>query len=147
MPVKFGEIRLAAQTSDVLGEVPLWNVAESVLTWIDVLKPAFHRLDMRMGDVASRTPPEKLGSYSLCRDGRVLISGRNGLALWSPESGALERLSHPEADRPDNILNDGRTDPRGRFLVASMDKMLSGPRGRLWRVSAAGGTEMPTSQA
>ena len=62
MPVKFGEIRLAAQTSDVLGEVPLWNVAESVLTWIDVLKPAFHRLDMRMGDVASRTPPALLAA-------------------------------------------------------------------------------------
>jgi sugar lactone lactonase YvrE len=124
MPVKFGDNRLVAQTND------------------DVLKPAFHRLDAATGAVTTWTPPQKLGSYALCRDGRILISGRSGMALWTPATGALEQLSHPEADRPDNILNDGRTDPRGRFLVASMDKMLSGPRGRLWRISREKGTEL-----
>lgn len=138
MPVKVGEIRLVAQTEDVLGEVPLWHPDGSGLSWIDVLKPAFHRFDPATGRTQSWTPPEKLGSYALCENGGVLISGRNGMATWDPASGAFERLSHPEADRPDNILNDGRTDPRGRFLVASMDKMLSGPKGRLWQVKAGG---------
>lgn len=142
MPVEVGEVRLVAQTEDVLGEVPLWDADRSALTWIDVLKPGFHRLDISTGETKSATPPEKLGSYALCRDGNVLVSGRNGMAIWHPETGSLERLSHPEADRPGNILNDGRTDQRGRFLVASMDKMLSGPKGRLWQVSAEGGVAL-----
>ena len=61
-------------------------------------------------------------------------AGRGGIALWHPETASFERIATPEADRPDNILNDGRCDARGRFLVASMDKMLSAPKGRLWRI-------------
>lgn len=142
MPIKTGDIKLVAQTEDVLGEVPLWHPKRKVLTWIDVLKPAFHAYDPATGTTESWTPPEKLGSYAITDSQEVLISGRNGMALWSPTDGALHRLSHPESDRPDNILNDGRTDPRGRFLVASMDKMLSGAKGRLWQVSGAKGTQL-----
>jgi sugar lactone lactonase YvrE len=72
----------------------------------------------------------------------LLIGGRGGIALWNPDDGSFERLSTPEADRPDNILNDGRTDPRGRFLIASMDKMLSGSKGRMWQVSTEAGTRL-----
>ena len=64
--------------------------------------------------------------------------GRGGIAIWDPPTGAFQRLSSPEADRPDNILNDGRVGPDGRFLIASMDKRLAGPNGRMWQVSDAG---------
>lgn len=134
MPVRVGNAELVTQTEDVLGEVPLWDRRHQTLTWIDLLKPALHRHAPRLNRTESWRPPEKLGSYALCRDDSVLIGGRGGIALWRPESGAFDRIATPEADRPDNIFNDGRCDPRGRFLVASMDKMLSGPKGRLWRV-------------
>jgi len=134
MPVRIGDVQLVAQTQDVLGEVPLWDARHATLTWIDLLKPALHRHVPRQHRTESWTPPEKLGSYALCDNGAVLIAGRGGIALWHPESGSFDRVATPEADRPDNILNDGRCDPRGRFLVASMDKMLSGPKGRLWRI-------------
>jgi len=132
MPVRLGTVHLLAQTHDVLGEVPLWSSQHEALTWIDLLKPALHRY--AGGATTSWTPPEKPGSYALCRDDRMLIAGRGGIALWHPETGQFERIATPEADRPGNIFNDGRCDPRGRFLVASMDKMLSGPTGRMWRI-------------
>ena len=132
MPVRVGDVQVLSHTQDVLGEVPLWNMRHAALTWIDLLKPALHRY--ANGCTTSWTPPEKLGSYALCSDGGILMAGRGGIAHWQPETNCFERVATPEADRPDNILNDGRCDPRGRFLVASMDKMLSAPRGRLWRV-------------
>jgi sugar lactone lactonase YvrE len=137
MALEIGEARLVADTEDVLGEVPLWDAAAQALTWVDIMKPGFHRLDAASGTVESWTPPEKFGSYALRRGGGVLISGRGGMALWEPRTGALARISTPEADRPNNILNDGRTDPRGRFIVASMDKTLAGPNGRMWRITPA----------
>lgn len=127
-------ISCAARTEDVLGEVPLWHPAERALYWIDLFKPAIHRLDPASGAVGSWTPPMKLGSLAFCRDGRLLLAGRDGLAKFDTATGGMELLGHPDADRPENILNDGRADAVGRFWVGSMNKMLSGPTGRLFRV-------------
>jgi L-arabinonolactonase len=134
MSVRLSELRLVVQTEDVIGEVPLWDAASARLSWIDIFKPALHVLDPATGGLESHTPPEKLGSYGLAGDGRYITAGRGGIAMWEPATGAFDRLSTPEADRPDNILNDGRVDLDGRFVVGSMDKMLAGPNGRLWQV-------------
>ena len=132
--------RMVAQTEDVIGEVPHWIGETGELLWIDILKPALHRLDSRTGTVTTVTPPEKLGSFGRLADGRLIVGGRGGIGFWDGTDGAIERLSTPEADRPDNILNDGRVGPDGRFLIASMDKRLAGPNGRLWQVDPASGT-------
>ncbi len=129
-----------AHQADVIGEVPNWDAAAQKLHWIDILKPALHCLNVETGTVESWTPPEKLGSYGRCGDGKLIVGGRGGIALWSPETGDFERLSEPEADRPDNILNDGRVGPDGRFVIASMNKRLAGPTGRLWQVDPDGTT-------
>lgn len=142
MPVRLGSVRQVAQTEDVIGEVPLWDARANVLSWIDILKPAFHRLDPATGEVKTHTPPEKLGAYALTGTEALLIGGRGGMAMWTPQTGAFERLSRPEADRPENILNDGRADPAGRFLIASMNRNLSGTTGRLWQVEAGKGTRL-----
>jgi L-arabinonolactonase len=134
MSVRLSEPRLVVQTEDVIGEVPLWDAAAARLSWIDIFKPALHVLDPATGGLESRTPPEKLGSYGLAGNGRYITAGRGGIAMWEPATGAFDRLSTPEADRPDNILNDGRVDLDGRFVVGSMDKMLAGPNGRLWQI-------------
>ena len=142
MPASVGNLRQIAHTEDIIGEVPLWDAHRRTISWIDILKPAFHRYDPATGKVTSFTPPEKLGAYALTNSERLLTGGRGGIALWDPSTQVLERLSTPEDDRPDNILNDGRTDPRGRFLIASMDKMLAGPKGRLWQVEQGKGTRL-----
>lgn len=134
MPIQLSQPRLIVQTEDVIGEVPLWDAAAGRLVWIDIFKPALHSYDPAADRLESHTPPEKLGSYGLAGNGRYIVAGRGGIAMWHPASGGFDRLSTPEADRPDNILNDGRVDPNGRFVVGSMDKMLAGPNGRLWQV-------------
>lgn len=134
----FGDPRLVVQTEDVIGEVPHWHGPSGTLLWIDILKPALHRLDAGTGRVATVTPPEKLGSFGLAEDGRLIVGGRGGIGLWDGGVGAIARLGHPEEDRPDNILNDGRSGPDGRFLTASMNKRLAGPTGRLWQVHRGG---------
>ena len=131
-------IRCVAQTADVLGEVPLWHPGEGALYWIDLFKPAVHRLDPATGDVRSWTPPMKLGSIGLRAAGGLLLAGRDGLLLTDPDLAVTGFLGHPDGDRPENILNDGRVDPAGRFFVGSMNKMLEKPSGRLFRVEPDG---------
>jgi sugar lactone lactonase YvrE len=126
-------ITCVAHTADVLGEVPIWSLREQALYWIDAFKPAIHRLDPASGAVASWTPPVKLGSFALRAAGGMLLASRAGLGLYDPATGAFELLCNPEADRPNNLLNDGRCDRRGRFWVGSMDKMIEQPSARLYR--------------
>ena len=39
------EVTVAANTQDVLGEVPVWDADAGCLWWTDVFRPAIHRLD------------------------------------------------------------------------------------------------------
>jgi L-arabinonolactonase len=128
------EIACVAHTKDVLGEVPVWSAEEGALYWIDDFKPAVHRLGSATGEVTSWRPPEKLGSMALREKGGLLLATRAGLAFYEPEGGAFEVVCDPEPDLPDNLLNDGRCDRRGRFWVGSMDKPLASPTGRLHRI-------------
>jgi hypothetical protein len=127
-------IECVAQTGDVLGEVPLWHPQERLLYWTDLFKPAIHRFDPARRSVESFTSPEKLGAIALRASGGLLIAGRGGLSLFDPATGKLERIVHPEADRSENMLNDGRCDRRGRFWFGSMNKMQERASGRLYRL-------------
>ena len=54
-------VECIVQTDDVLGEVPLWHPTENALYWIDLFKPAIHRLVILDRRVKTWTPPDKLG--------------------------------------------------------------------------------------
>ena len=131
-----GSVSVAANTKDVLGEVPIWDSDKACLWWTDVFRPAIHRLDVVSGKVDSWTPPDKVHSFALRESGGLVIAGRKGFALYDPESGAYEPLHDPRADREGTLLNDGRADRQGRFWAGTMDKMLKRPSGHLYRLNS-----------
>ena len=135
-------VSVAANTQDVLGEVPVWDVAAGRLWWTDVFRPAIHRLDAASGKVESWTPPDKVHSFALRKNGGLVIAGRKGFALYDPESGTYEFLHDPREDSEGTLLNDGRADRQGRFWAGTMDKMLERPSGQLFRLEADGTSHM-----
>lgn len=135
-------VTVAANTEDVLGEVPVWDSTQGFLWWTDVFRPAIHRIDAASGKVESWTPPDKVHSFALRAMGGLVIAGRQGFALWDPETGNHTPLGDPRNDPEGTLLNDGRTDRQGRFWAGTMDKMLERPSGALYRLDADG-----TSQA
>ena len=133
-----GGVRVAANTEDVLGEVPVWDGATGCLWWTDVFRPAIHRLDAASGKVDSWTPPDKVHSFALRDKGGLVIAGRKGFALCDPERDSYELLHDPREDAEGTMLNDGRADRQGRFWAGTMDKMLKRPSGHLYRLDADG---------
>ena len=127
------EVACVADTADVIGEAPIWSAREAALYWIDVIKPALHRCEPMTGRVTSWTPPVKPGSFALRAGGGLVLASRAGLGFFDLDTGRFELIHNPEADRPNNWLNDGRCDRRGRFWVGSMDKLLEQPSARLYR--------------
>jgi sugar lactone lactonase YvrE len=131
-------IETLVNTRDVLGEAPLWCPREQSLYWGDLLKPAIHRFHPATGTLQSWTPPVKFGSFSLRAQGGLILAARTGVVFYDPEQGTLEPLCQPEADRPNNIPNDGKCDRQGRFWFGSMDKMLQQETGALYRIDPDG---------
>ena len=129
-------ISCVAHTNDILGEVPLWHPMERALYWIDLFKPAIHRLDPANGTTRSWTPPAKMGSFALRASGGFILASRRGIELFDAETGASRVVGDPENGGTENILNDGRCDRKGRFWVGSMSKTLASATGRLYRVNS-----------
>jgi L-arabinonolactonase len=127
------EITVAAPGRNALGEGPMWNVREQRLYWLDALAPAIHRLD-RDGNVSAWTMPRPIGSFVFRQAGGLVGALKNGFCAIDLASSAVEQIVDPEPDRPDNLLNDGKCDRRGRYWCGSRDGALANATGRLFRL-------------
>ena len=114
-------IEVAVGPGAVLGECPLWSVAEGVLYWIDIDGGKLHRLEPRSGEQSHRGLPARPGSIALSGEpGHLLVAIEHELATFDWEAETLEPWIEVEPAGTGNRLNDGRADPAGRFWVGSM---------------------------
>lgn len=120
-----------------LGEGPVWDAATSRLWWIDSIDGRVFRnradgSDLRVWDVR-----EKIGSMALFADGKeLLLAQQTGLYRYNLEEDVRRLIVDPEPEFEFNRLNDGKVDPRGRFVFGSMDMQEETGSGRLYRLDA-----------
>jgi sugar lactone lactonase YvrE len=105
---------------DVVGESPVWSVAEQALYWVDIKGPRLRCLHVGSGAVRNWPMPGFAGSVALHREGSVLISLGTGLAIFTLASQTFHFIAAPEAAATARRFNDGRCDPHGRFWVGAM---------------------------
>jgi L-arabinonolactonase len=127
-------VRCVVDAGNKLGEVPVWDVAEQALYWVDIEKRLLQRFRLADGDVRIWTMPERIGSFALRRDGGLVVAFESGFAFYDLETGAVERLAAPEAHIPTNRFNDGKCDREGRFWAGTMDDRLTAHSGGLYRL-------------
>ena len=122
-----------------LGECPVWDAPANALWFADITAPALYRLDLASLGLKHWAMPAALGSFGLCRDGRLILALRTGVHFFDPASGQFTLIAHPEKDNPHTRLNDGKVGPDGRFWVGSMDERPQrDPIGHLFRVDHDG---------
>jgi sugar lactone lactonase YvrE len=124
----------------VLGEGPVWSAREQCLYYVDILSKQLRAYAPATGSQRSWQFDRFVGSLALCRSGGLLLSLQDRIVWFDPERGlsSLRDIVTLEHDRPHNRLNDGKTDPWGRFWVGSMHVDEAAPTGRLWCVEASG---------
>ncbi len=120
-------ITSAVTTPSVLGECPLWSAAEQVLYWLDIDGKLIHRFEPATGVSETRETSVRPGSIALTNTaGRLLLAIEHEVVWFDWFTGStlpFVALSEPSPDR----LNDGRTDPAGRFVVGSLQADASSP--------------------
>jgi L-arabinonolactonase len=117
-----------------LGEVPVWDVAERALYWVDIEGCLLQRYEPGSGATCSWRLPERVCALALRQKDGLVLALASGFAFFDPATGALKRLAAPEAHLPHNRMNDGKCDRRGRFWAGTMDDRLSSPTGALYRL-------------
>lgn len=118
----------------VLGEGPVWVVAEQALYWVDIKGLRIFRRDAA-GAVTQWATPFRIGSLAPC-DGGFVAGTERGLAFVDPAADRWDIVVDPEPDRPTNRFNDGKVDRRGRFWAGTMDDAEGDATGALYRMGA-----------
>ena len=134
-------VDLAVRAGALLGECPLWSPEEAVLYWEDIDGRLVHRYDPSTGVDLTRELPGRPGSMVLTSEpGRLLIAAETELVWFDWTTGTATPWVTLEPPGTGNRMNDGRTDPAGRFWVGSMYERAADERytGSLYRIEGDG---------
>ena len=127
--------QLVVRHFDTLGEGPTWCPRERVLWWLDVWQGTIHRLDPATGALRHWQTGLKPHALALREAGGLLLTVRNGFAVFDTEAETLRQVRSAAPHLPRNFLNDGKVDRRGRFWAGSCDRDLRPCQGDLYRLA------------
>jgi sugar lactone lactonase YvrE len=128
------EVRCVVDCGNKLGEVPLWDVNEQALYWVDIEGKRLYRLTQATGKVDIWDMPERISSFALREKGGLVVAFASGLAFYDLDSGRIDWIARPEAHLPGNRFNEGKVDRKGRFWAGSMDDSLANHTAGLYRL-------------
>jgi len=133
-----GEVRtlVAKQVSGVItkhGEGPVWSQGRQCLNLVDMLAGAIVRLDPETGHSNRLAVGAVAAAFRPRTDGGLVVAVERGFALIDPdgEQHQLPTLWNDKGVR----MNDGGTDPDGRFYCGSMGYDAALGRGEFWRLN------------
>jgi len=130
------EVACVVDCKNKLGEVPVWDVDEQALYWVDIENKLLQRYLPATAEVRRWTLPERIGSFALRSRGGLVCALASGFAFFDPDSGKTDWIDKPEAGIARNRFNDGKCDRKGRFWAGTMDDRLEEHTGALYRLDA-----------
>jgi sugar lactone lactonase YvrE len=129
---------LPASLRTELGECPIWSIADAALCFVDITGRAIHRYRPGDGSHARLPVAEDIGCIGLWPGGGFIAGMRTGVFRLDAEGRTVEKLAANPEDHATSRFNDGRTDPRGRFLLGTIDEPKAGGNARLYRYDRRG---------
>lgn len=114
--------QVASDEPYVLGEGPVWDAPRERILWVDISSHRVHAGRLRDGQVTDDEQiqfDEMVGAVVCSEAGDLLVAGERRL-IGVDRSGRRTLGAQIIPDGPNSRLNDGATDPQGRFLVGSM---------------------------
>lgn len=118
---------LLFDTKATLGEGPVWDARTQTLYWIDILNKRIYT----NADVLLESD-EIIGCLAPRKSGGLIFTKR--FSFWTFEVDPVRTaFLFSLTDEPlNNRFNDGKCDPRGRFLAGTMDMGETDPKGSLY---------------
>lgn len=116
-----------------LAEGPVWDDERRELLWVDIPAGLIHRTREDGLHDAAIDVGEHVGAVAIAADGRLVAAARSGFRLVDADRGHPLLAGLPVLPgAPDLRMNDGKCDPRGRFLAGTMGYNDEPGAGALW---------------
>ena len=146
--VEVKAIQILDHPLNILGESPLWG--NGMLYWIDIVAKRIFRWIESTHKIEYWQMSELIGSIALCDPSyssfELMVALESGIYLVNLKSNGKYEKTHlvtPAGEpNPKTRFNDGKVSPDGRFFVGTMDKALSDPIGRLYRIDHDGSSHL-----
>lgn len=132
------EIDVALDVRVELGEGPIWDASRGRLLFVDIPRGDVHEFDPATGDHAIFEVGQPCGAIVPTAKGDWLVAARDGFLRLNPQTGRTQLAAIIEDDRPDNRMNDGYCDARGRFWAGTMSMSHAPEAGGLYRFDPTG---------
>lgn len=120
-------IELLYDSKATLGEGPIWDARTQTLYWLDILNKRVYA----GGDVLAELD-EFIGCMAPRQNGGLILAKRFSFASLEFDSGQSASILSLTDEPTNNRFNDGKCDPRGRFLAGTMDMNETDPTGSLY---------------
>jgi sugar lactone lactonase YvrE len=104
-----------------LGEGPVWVERDQALWFTDIKRRKIYRFDPETADGSDWVSPEEVGFVLPAATGGFVAGLQSGLHHFDPHSGEFSLIAEVEPELPDNRLNDGVVDSKGRLWFGTMD--------------------------
>jgi sugar lactone lactonase YvrE len=119
------------------GEGPVWDPRDGALLWLDITGRCIHRTTPD-GVTTTVGMPDDVGAVVPYAPGGLLAAvGRSVLRVGLP-TGDLDVVAQTPAVDPPVRMNDGGTDPAGRFWAGTMGREGEEGAGTLYRLDGPG---------
>jgi len=100
-----------------VGECPTWDAHNHRLLFADIPAGRIHGFTPATGARATWQLPELLGSFGLCRSGRLIVALRHRVVFYDPVTREITALTDAVDEPASNRLNDGKVAPDGSFIA------------------------------
>jgi sugar lactone lactonase YvrE len=130
------QINVALDVRANLGEGPIWDAARKCLLFVDIPLGEIYAFDPATRDFSIYDVGQPAGAVTPTSKGDWLVAARDGFLRLDPRTGATTLAAIVEDDRPDNRMNDGYCDARGRFWAGTMSMSHDAEAGALYRLDA-----------
>jgi sugar lactone lactonase YvrE len=132
------EFVLVLDAQCTLGESPVWWADAGLLVFVDITGQRLHRFDPRSGRHEIDAVEEDIGCVAPAKGGGYVAGLRSGIWLLDPAGVKQRKLADNPENPATNRFNDGRVDPRGRYLAGTLDEPKAGGRAGLYRCDRRG---------
>ena len=129
---------LALDSQCALGECPVWSPVEQALYFVDIKGMKLHRLEPETHRHTTVGLSEEIGCFAIRKDGGFIAGLRSGVWHLGKDGERIAMLAANMEPAATNRFNDGRTDPRGRFFLGTIDEKKAGATASLYRFDKRG---------
>jgi sugar lactone lactonase YvrE len=136
-PRKLPTPRVLYQHDAFVGEGPVWDPRSGRLVWVDISNNHVFTTNPVSGETTRRELDRAVGVVLPRAAGGYVAALQDGFYAL-PETGEPELIAPVEAGDPVTRMNDGETDPQGRFWAGTMGWHAEPGAGALYRLDPGG---------